>query len=213
MSHPEWFSRVAHDLRNPLAPLQTATYLLRSGDIGGEEQAKMLEVIDRQGMRLAAMIDELADGLRAEFGRLLGPMAETDLATLVQLAANGHDAAPVQLGLDEPLPVFADDARLLQLLRVLRELRLSPEEVLPSPVLVDRLEGRVRLERVLACPPDLLAQPEQLLQSPLPARYSEDTLGLQLPIAAAIAQALGGQLQAHDQDGMLALVLELPLMA
>jgi len=213
MSHPEWFLRVAHDLRNPLAPMQTATYLLRSGDIGGEEQARMLEVIDRQGMRLAAMIDELADGLRAEYGRLLGPLVETDLATLVQLAANGLDAAPVELAQEQPLPVLADDARLLQLLRVLRELRLSPDEVLASPVHVERHAGRVRVERLLACPAELLVQPEQLLLAPLPPRYCEDSLGLQLPTAASIASALGGQLQARDQDGMLALVLDLPLMA
>jgi signal transduction histidine kinase len=213
MSRPDWFNRVAHDLRNPLAPLQTATYLLRCGDIGAEEQARMLEVIDRQGMRLAAMIDELADGLRAEFGRLLGPMAEADLATLAQLAANGADAAPVELAQEAPLRVLGDDARLLQLLRVLRELRLSADEVLPAPLIVERHAGLARLERHLACPPELLAQPTQLLEGPLPARLCEDGLGLQLPIAAAIAQAHGGRMEVAEHEGMLRLRLELPLLA
>jgi len=213
MSHADWFQRVAHDLRNPLAPLQTATYLLRSGDIDGEEQARMLEVIDRQSMRLAAMIDELADGLRAEYGRLLGPQTEADLATLAQLAAHSSQAAPVEQVRDEALHVFADDARLLQLLRILRELRLSPDEVLPAPLILERHGRTARLARHLACPDDLLAAPAQLLEVPLPARYCEDSLGLQLPIAAAIARAHGGELRADREDGMLVLVLELPLMA
>ena len=212
MSHADWFQRVAHDLRNPLAPLQTATYLLRSGDIDGEEQARMLEVIDRQSLRLAAMIDELADGLRAEFDHLLGPLAESDLATLAQLATNGSHAAPLQLANEEPLPILADDMRLLQLLRILRELRLSPDEALPAPLFLERHAQTARLERQLACPPELLAQPERLLETPLPARYCEDGLGLQLPIAAAIARAHGGQLHTRGQDGLLVLALELPLL-
>ena len=213
MSHADWFVRVAHDLRNPLAPLQTATYLLRSGGIDAEEQARMLEVIDRQTMRLAAMIDELADGLRAEYGRLLGPKTEADVATLALLAANGGHAAPVQHMQDEALHVHGDDARLLQLLRTLRELRLSPDELLPAPLILERHGRIVRMERQLACPADLLAAPAQLLELPLPARYCEDSLGLELPIAASIALAHGGELRADRQDGMLVLVLELPLMA
>ncbi|QSX79103.1 sensor histidine kinase [Agrilutibacter solisilvae] len=214
MSHADWFGRVAHDLRNPLAPLQTAAYLLRCGDIGAEEQARMLEVVERQGVRLAAMIDELADGLRAEYGRLLGPMTETDVGTLAVLAANGNDAAPVQQP-DEsaPLRMRADDSRLIQMLRTLRELRLSPDEVLPAPLIVERQGATVRLERHLACPPELLAHPARLLEAPLPARLCEDGLGLQLPIAAAIAQAHGGRLDVAEQDGMLVLTAQLPLEA
>jgi nitrogen-specific signal transduction histidine kinase len=69
------------------------------------------------------------------------------------------------------------------------------------------------MERHLVCPPDLLERPDALLEAPLPARYCEDGLGLQLPIAAAIAQAHGGRLRADAQDGMLVLGLDLPLMA
>jgi signal transduction histidine kinase len=214
MSHADWFMRVAHDMRNPLAPLQTATYLLRCGDIGDDEQARMLEVIERQAMRLGAMIDELSDGLRAEYGRLLGPMSEADVGTLAVLAAQGNGAAPVHGPGDgePPLRMLADDARLLQLLRILRELRLSPGEVLPAPLTIERRDGCVRLERQLACPADLLERPQRLLEAALPARLCEDGLGLQLPIAAAIAQALGGQLQAQAQDDTLVLSVDLPLL-
>ena len=61
MTHPDWFQRVAHDLRDPLSPLQTAVYLLRSGEISDDDRNRMLELIERQGVRLAGMIDELSD--------------------------------------------------------------------------------------------------------------------------------------------------------
>ena len=50
-----------------------------------------------------------------------------------------------------------------------------------------------------------------MLEAPLPSRLCEDGLGLQLPIAAAIAQAHGGRLDVAEQDGMLVLTVELPL--
>ena len=76
MTHPDWSQRVAHALRDPLSPMQTAVYLLRSGEISAEERVRMLELIERQGVRLAGMIDELSDCLRAQRGRLLARRTE-----------------------------------------------------------------------------------------------------------------------------------------
>lgn len=217
-THPDWFQRVAHDLRDPLSPLQTAVYLLRNGEIPADERARMLELIERQGVRLANMIDELADCLRAQRGRLLSHRDEVDLATLAMLAVARADAAQVSC---EAAPgsmlLMGDDGRLLQLLRILRELRLSPQEVLPAPLIVERVavEGagsHARLHRRLACTPDMLAQAELLLDAPLPATLG-DGLGLQLPLAAAIVRGHDGELRVvSEPDGRLAVVAELPLL-
>lgn len=214
MSHPDWFQRVAHDLRDPLSPLQTAVYLLRSGDIDADERSRMLELIQRQGVRLAGMIDELADCLRAERGCLLSRRTEVDLVVLAQLGVARADAVPLHV--DEAvasLPLRGDDGRLLQLLRILRELRLSPEELLPAPLTLERAGPRARLHRRLACPADYLAEPSRLFDAPLPAALGQG-LGLQLPLAAAIAREHGGHLRAEaDTDGRLAVIAELPLLA
>lgn len=213
MTHPDLFQRVAHDLRDPLSPLQTAVYLLRSGEIGEEERQRLLELIERQGQRLAGMIDELGDCLRAERGRLLSRRTEVDLAVLASLGVARADAAPLQLEGDAAgLLVLGDDGRLLQLLRILRELRLSPEEVLPAPLVVERDGRHARLHRRLACAPEYLDEPGRLLDAPLPSALSQG-LGLQLPLAAAIAREHDGQLRAEaEDDGRLTLIAEFPLL-
>ena len=211
MTHPEWFQRVAHDLRDPLSPLQTAVYLLRSGEISQEERNRMLELIERQGVRLAGMIDELSDCLRAERGRLLGRRVQVDLVVLAALGVARADAAALNFDSDTTLPMLGDDRRLLQLLRILRELRLSPEEVLPAPLFLERRDGRAHLHRRLACLPDFSAEPARLLEAPLPAALGPG-LGLQLPLAAAIVREHDGQLRAEAEgDGQITLVAELPL--
>jgi K+-sensing histidine kinase KdpD len=214
MTHPEWFQRVAHDLRDPLSPLQTAVYLLRSGDITDEERNRMLELIERQGVRLAGMIDELSDCLRAERGRLLGRRTQVDLTMLAALGVAKADAAPLQFDVNGTgLHVLGDDSRLLQLLRILRELRLSPEEVLPAPLFLERHGDHARLHRRLACLPDFLEDPARLLEAPLPVTLGNG-LGLQLPLAAAIARGHDGQMRAEvESDGRVAVIAELPLMA
>lgn len=210
----DWFQRVPHDLRDPLSPLQTAVYLLRTADIGVQERAQMLELIERQGVRLAHMIDELSDCLRAQRGQLLARRTEVDLSTLAMLAIVRAEAAALHVEPDaQHLHVLGDDARLLQLLRILRELRLSREELLPAPLVIERGDGQARLHRRLACVPELHALPERLLEAPLPAMLGEG-LGLQLPLAAAIARGHEGTLRLEPlPEGQLRIVAELPLLA
>ncbi|NUO72079.1 MAG: hypothetical protein HOQ10_05120, partial [Frateuria sp.] len=98
-------------------------------------------------------------------------------------------------------------------LRILRELRLSPEEVLPAPLFLSRHDGRAYLHRRLACLPDFIDEPARLLEAPLPAALGPG-LGLQLPLAAAIAREHDGQMRVEaDGEGRVALVAELPLLA
>jgi signal transduction histidine kinase len=212
MTHPDWFQRVAHDLRDPLSPLQTAVYLLRNGAISGDEHARMLELIERQGVRLAGMIDELSDCLRAERGHLLARRTDVDLGVLAALGIARADAAAIRLDPSAgALPMLGDDSRLLQLLRILRELRLSPEEVLPAPLFLERDGARARLHRRLACSREFIDDPARLLDGPLPAALAQG-LGLQLPLAAAITREHGGELRAEvEADGRVALIAELPL--
>src|ERR1700744_2025638 len=61
----EFLSLLAHELRNPLAPIGHAANVLRmlSSD---ERQHKWLDIIDRQVAYLARLVEELVDGARMQ---------------------------------------------------------------------------------------------------------------------------------------------------
>ena len=46
-SSPSWMSKWAHDLRGPLAPIQSALFLLRHGGNDVNERDELFELIDR----------------------------------------------------------------------------------------------------------------------------------------------------------------------
>ena len=63
----QWLDRLAHDLRGPLTPLQTAAYLLRSGQVTPERQQELFALIERQTRQLGGpgYLAELEPGSRA----------------------------------------------------------------------------------------------------------------------------------------------------
>ena len=78
--------KIAHDLRGPLMPLRTAAWLLRS-ELGEQPRAgELAQIIDRQSVRLAQLMEELADWARCMGGRdalepaPLEPMLALDMA-------------------------------------------------------------------------------------------------------------------------------------
>ncbi|MCA1714678.1 MAG: hypothetical protein LC715_06070, partial [Gammaproteobacteria bacterium] len=118
-----WLDRFAHDLRGPLTPLQTAAYLLKSGQLEPARQQELFELIERQTRRLGRMIEEVADWSRASQGRLLGPQETCEAALLLDFAvsgmAPGRSALPAITDDSGEGRVHGDQVRLAQLLRSL----------------------------------------------------------------------------------------------
>src|SRR5690606_24564304 len=78
-----WMERLAHDLRGPLSPMQTAVYLLRDDTLAEAQRVELLGVLERQIQRLGGMIDEFSDLGRAERGDLVASRETIDLELLV----------------------------------------------------------------------------------------------------------------------------------
>lgn len=209
MTEVPWLDRLAHDLRGPLAPLQTASYLLQRDDLDPLRRQELLAMVERQTRRLGSMLDELNDWVRAGQQRLLGPRELCELALLLEYALVGSGLAGIAVDEDGSIAIVdGDPHRLTQLLRALLDYagnRGSP------PVLSLRSgDGRVRIEvRIPGAAPEA-AQLQVLLQQPQ-AEPFDDGLGLRLLIARAIAQAHGGELEAIVEDNRLRLRCELPL--
>ena len=127
----------SHDLRTPLASIKTAVSSLRQVDtqLGPDDRAELLELIELQSDRLARLVTNLLDMTRIEAGALeLRPTA-VGFDELVDeaLASLGGIVAPGRVAVDAPA-----DLPLLYL-----------DHVLMSQVLANVLENAERL-----CPAD-----------------------------------------------------------
>lgn len=207
---PAWLDRIAHDLRGPLMPLQTAAYLLRNGGLDAERQAELVDVIDRQTRQLARMIDELGDWLRAGQQRLIGHREPCDLAMLVDTAAVGAgvQAPPIDDRSGEAR-VDGDPQRLVQLLRILLSFAHALRDDTSPTVTLARADARLRMDWDIAGAIDP-GSIDNLLSRPQHDPF-DGGLGLQLLLARAIAQAHGGELEAMAAGEILRLRCELPL--
>jgi signal transduction histidine kinase len=212
---PGWMDRLAHDLRGALTPVQIAVSLLHNDRLDPSKRGKLLDVIDRQNLRLCAMIDEISDCVCAEQGRLIMRREEADLAMLLDgIGQPAPCAAPaIRLGPGtDGLRLQGDTARLGQLLRTLVAVRLARDDTQPARIDIDlATPARVRLRRHIACAGDAVEQAEKLLEAPLPDPL-DDGLGLGLLVARAIAEAHHGSLRMRAINAdTIELVLELPL--
>lgn len=209
-----WLDHLAHDLRGPLAPLQTAAYLLKTGTLEPERQRELFELIERQTRRLARMIDEVGDWSRANQGRLLGTTMPCEPAALLEIAlasnAGMGGAAPRVDADAATAQVRGDQQRLVQMLRSLIEFAQARAGA-EVPAISLRCAGhRLRLDILVPGGASGTGAADDLLRLPLQAPADEG-LGLRLLIADAIARAHAGTLEAREVDGALLLCCELPI--
>ena len=90
---------LAHELRNPLAPIVNAAHVLQT--IAGEDPkaAAMIAMIRRQGQRLARLVDDLLDVSRIITGRLRLDLRPVDLASVIDAALDAVRPTAVAKGI------------------------------------------------------------------------------------------------------------------
>src|SRR5262249_55270135 len=119
----EFLAMLAHELRNPLAPIRNAVQIM---EVAGADHAALQEargMIKRQVQHLVRLVDDLLDISRITRGKIQLRTEQVDVETVVGravevsrplLEARGHQFT-VSLP-KEPLWVHADIVRLAQVL-------------------------------------------------------------------------------------------------
>src|SRR6476619_2677647 len=83
---------LAHELRNPLAPIRTAVAILETPGAAESAQATARAMIGRQAAHLARLVDDLLDVSRISRGKVLLRKSKQNLTALVRTAAEDHRA-------------------------------------------------------------------------------------------------------------------------
>ncbi len=118
----EFIAMLAHELRNPLAPVRSAVEILKHVDSDEPRLHRSRAVIERQVSHMARLLDDLMDTSRIARGVLnvrrepcdLGAIAAQvtdDWRTAIDSAGLRLEAAPF-----EPMPVQGDPVRLAQMM-------------------------------------------------------------------------------------------------
>jgi signal transduction histidine kinase/ActR/RegA family two-component response regulator len=117
----EFLAMLAHELRNPLAPISTGAQLLKLAYSGNPSVARTADIISRQVDHMTRLVDDLLDVSRVTRGLVILSKEMLDLKDIVSdameqvqplMTAKGH---VVELHLTPfPAPVYGDRKRLVQ---------------------------------------------------------------------------------------------------
>jgi PAS domain S-box-containing protein len=117
----EFLATLAHELRNPLAPLCNMLEVLKRADGDDDMRRRARDSMDRQLAQLVRLVDDLLDLNRITHNRLELRRSEVELSSVIQQAVEASrplaDAAGLELQATlpaEPLYSYADPTRLAQ---------------------------------------------------------------------------------------------------
>lgn len=118
----EFLATLAHELRNPLAPVRTGLNLLKLAP-GGEQAARVRDMMERQFGHMVRLIDDLLDVARISRGKVTLVREQVTLQDVVASALETSDPLiaaarhTLELRLPEaPVHLFVDPMRLAQVL-------------------------------------------------------------------------------------------------
>jgi signal transduction histidine kinase len=206
----DFLSLVSHELRTPLTSIIGFSRTLMTLPLGVEQHQRYLGIIESEGKRLAALVDEYLDISQIESGRFELRCAPVDMARLVQEVVEQIETgsgARIGTALSGELPVVTGDAgRLRRVLLNLTENALRYTRKGTTPVVsAAAADGGVCVS-VQDHGPGLTAEESaRVFEKFYRGRDGITTRsrgsGLGLTIARRIVEAHGGRLWVESEPG------------
>ncbi|HET6412852.1 MAG TPA: GAF domain-containing protein [Anaeromyxobacter sp.] len=95
----EFLAMLSHELRNPLAPIRNAAYILEQSEPGSEQAERARGVLRRQSEHLTRLVDDLLDVTRITRGKIALQRSRIDLREVVGRAAEDFRATMAERGI------------------------------------------------------------------------------------------------------------------
>jgi PAS domain S-box-containing protein len=207
----EFLATLAHELRNPLAPISNMIEVVKRAGSNGELLKQAHETIERQLAQMVRLVDDLLDLNRITHDRLELRRSEVELATViaqaVEVARPLIDAAGQKLTIDlpeEPIYLNADQARLAQVFGNL--LNNSCKYTTPNGAISlsarrngnDEVLVSVR-DNGAGIPPDKIDSIfDMFMQVDRSSDRSQSGLGIGLTLVKRLIEMHGGSIEVHS---------------
>jgi signal transduction histidine kinase len=207
----EFLSMLAHELRNPLAPIRNANEVLHRNDTDPARVRWASGVIDRQLTHLVRLVDDLLDVSRLTLGKIRLAVEAVELAPVVAQAVEATrpliDKFRHQLEVvlpPYPVRVKGDPARLIQVFANLLNNAAKYTDpggriVLSADARGDEAEVRVR-DTGVGIARDLLPKVFELFtQASSSLDRSQGGLGVGLTLVRRLVEMHGGTVEARSE--------------
>ncbi len=207
----EFLATLAHELRNPLAPIRNSLHLLRlSGELSPSLDS-VREIMERQVDQMVRLIDDLLDVSRISHGKIELQRAAVELATIVSTAVETArpliDAAGHQLALSLPAAPMILDADPVRLAQIVGNLLSNAAKYTEPGGQIWLTAHRERNEAVISVRDSGLGIPADMLplvfdmftQVDRSVSRAQGGLGIGLSLAKTLVEMHGGRIEAHSE--------------
>ncbi|HET7400564.1 MAG TPA: ATP-binding protein, partial [Usitatibacter sp.] len=206
----EFLATLAHELRNPMAPLRNAMELARVPRLGADQRERIHQVMERQMGHLVRLVDDLMEVSRISRGALELRREHVELAAVLHnavetstplLQAGGHT---LEIASVPSLWVDGDPVRLAQILSNLlnNAAKYTPEggrvriavEADATTASISVTDNGVGID-----PADLPLLFEMFRRGDPSRRRDQTGLGIGLALAQRLAGMHGGHIEARSE--------------
>jgi signal transduction histidine kinase len=206
----EFLAVLAHELRNPLAPLRNSLQLLKT-QTDPALGARLRAIMERQVDTLVRLVDDLLDVSRITHGKLQLDATRIDLRDAMRVAVEACAALIESSGhrleiemTAQPVPVRGDLVRLAQ---VFSNLLNNAARYTPAPGVIRfslRVEGGMAIAEVadsgVGIAPAMLERVfDMFAQAAGSTNHAQHGLGIGLSLARSLVNLHGGRIEAESE--------------
>ncbi|HXC51463.1 MAG TPA: ATP-binding protein [Candidatus Limnocylindrales bacterium] len=222
----EFLATLAHELRNPLAPIRNSLQIMRLAGDDKPVVEQAVATMERQVDQMVHLVDDLLDVARISRGKIELRRERVELAGIVQqavdlcrpLAENMRHEIRVSLPA-EPLHLQADAVRLSQVLgNLIHNACKYTERGGRIELVAEPHDGELVVaikDTGIGIPPDMLPRVfEMFTQVDQTRERAQGGLGIGLTLAKELVEMHGGTIEVHSEGRGRGteVVVRLPLM-
>ncbi|MGA7540879.1 MAG: CheR family methyltransferase, partial [Steroidobacteraceae bacterium] len=211
----EFLAMLAHELRNPLAPLRNSVEILKSVPPADPRATRARELIERQTRTLSRLVDDLLDTARISRGQVQLRREPVELQRIVNGAVENlrpeMDSRRHRIAVNlppEPLRVVGDATRLEQVLgNLLQNAAKYTPEGGQITVTAARADGATQPEAVVRVKDNGIGISAEMLprvfdlfsQADRSLAHSQGGLGIGLSLVRSLVELHGGRVAASSE--------------